>query len=196
MSSFSFVRGVAAISLAAAMIACGGKTEGVAGSGADRSGDPPASGGSASAGGSVGGSGSASSPGMPCPIPNLCAPDRLVSPRECKSDPGCYTRSTTCNGHTTVLYCVPEPAICDGLPACDPGDTEVTGCPNDGTSCYLRETCGTTILCRETPCKPPSCDAGDRVVTDASICASPGIVCYTRTSCTATLTCQKLPPEG
>ena len=57
----------------------------------------------------------------------------------------CHTQSM-CG---VTIACGAVPILCDGIPTCNPGDSQVGGqsdCPA-GAPCYSRSVCGTTIWC-------------------------------------------------
>jgi hypothetical protein len=80
----------------------------------------------------------------------------------CEGDPACpgdYVPVPSCQGSTDciaqsvcgqVYYCARDLSLCDGYPACDPGDTQVPSpsqCLQDDAVCYQRSVCGSTIWC-------------------------------------------------
>lgn len=106
----------------------------------------------------------------------------------------CYSRTEPCS--KSVLWCGHFTAHCKSVPFCDPGDTQVSGCPGadpgPGSSCYPRTACGNTILCFHSGCTPPKCDPGDAQVGDPSQCfQNPPLSCYSRASCNISITCAR-----
>ncbi len=75
----------------------------------------------------------------------------------CKGTADCVTTS----GCGETVSCARLEAHCDGLPNCDPGDTQVASasqCLQDDATCYTRWACGTSIWCTG-----PNTDAGPRL---------------------------------
>lgn len=68
---------------------------------------------------------------------------------ECPSnDPHCHTIEY-CG---VEIHCQEPPMTCTAVPTCEDGYTaNPNGCPNDGSVCYLKTVCGTTIGCVEDP---------------------------------------------
>ena len=103
----------------------------------------------------------------------------------------CYSRTDACT--KSVIWCAHRKAPdCKALPTCNPGDSQVSSCPGgNGSTCYPRTTCGTTILCwhRDACTALPACNPGDKEVTAVDTCSKPGVTCYSRTECNFTLYC-------
>ncbi|HET9934457.1 MAG TPA: hypothetical protein VFQ35_27325 [Polyangiaceae bacterium] len=114
-----------------------------------------------------------------CEAYPTCEPgDSDIGPNaSCPQGTTCYMRSLCC----TTIYCAHPNPTCLALPACDPGDMEITGeCPPDG-SCYQRTVCGSTINCLDTACDPSTEPNKKYVATAPSACALIDFVCPANT---------------
>lgn len=68
---------------------------------------------------------------------------------KCPLDNTCEELTVCCN----TILCATPTAMCNALPLCDEGDSQVDECPADA-SCYSRTLCGSTILCADLTCDP------------------------------------------
>jgi len=113
-----------------------------------------------STGGSSGGSepgtggegaqtGTGGEPTVCCLAEATCDPyDLQLEPgEECPIGGECYTNTICCS----TVTCMEEQALCDAIPVCQEGETEVPSCP-EGSSCVKRALCGTVITC-QTECE-------------------------------------------
>lgn len=129
-----------------------------------------------------------------CPaIAPACDPgdEQVDSEAACGRAGSCYSRSSTCQGSRTTIWCAGPTERCLAEPTCDAGDRQVTSCAS-GETCYTRTTCGSTILCArpKDACKAlPTCDPGDVEVTKIDTCEEEGVSCYSRTTCGVTIWC-------
>ena len=90
---------------------------------------------------------------------------------ECPAERECYSLYSGC---FTTLCVLPEGTHCDGLLACNPGDTPTTSsteCANPAVFCYSQLGCAQSITCetwRTAVCSSTSSDAGFPEPWDAS----------------------------
>jgi hypothetical protein len=146
-----------------------GGTIGPGGAGASAGGN----GGSSTAGGTGGQGGMTSSPSDQggCQAMSVCISGETVDSQqgkrdlsgECPAERECYSLYSGC---FTTLCVLPQGTHCDGLLACNPGDTPRTSdteCANPAVFCYLKLRCAQSITCetwRTTACSGTSSDAG------------------------------------
>lgn len=149
------------------------------------------------AGGATGGTGGGTCLAFPsCPEGRVA----VTSPEQCVPAGPCEPVSL-CGA---TIWCT-SPALCDAIPFCDPGDTQLSGpCPSD-VSCYTRSLCGTTIWCLDA-CNPDDEPNREYLLTECApgdvwSCAPPttsfvgecGCGCEQDSSCPAIFSCRRRP---
>lgn len=85
-------------------------------------------------------------PEVCCDAAAVCGPgeQQISDPAECPAGASCRRVQVCCD---TIWCATFEEPQCDGLPACNGGDEEITGeCPASA-ECYSRTLCGATIQC-------------------------------------------------
>lgn len=123
------------------------------GSGGTNSGGSPATGGNGS-----GGEGSGGAPPACCLAAPACDEGdlQLELDEPCPIGGTCYTSSICCS----TVWCMKEQALCDAIPTCAEGETQVPTCP-EGAVCIKRALCGTVIVCQSE--EGPACDRDQEV---------------------------------
>lgn len=188
---------LASVTIAMALIACGGRVDDGSSSGsttnAPASSTEPTPGGGSSSGGSSGGTtgngpGSArpSDPAESCDL--ACDEGHAIiqGTIACSAEGACYTR-TVC-GNTFV--CDGPKGLCDE-PQCLGYTVEVKTCP-PGATCETQRLCDRTLICEKTDAQCdgiPACDEEDEDVASATECAKQASRCYARTACGGRIYC-------
>jgi len=67
---------------------------------------------------------------------------QIESEADCPIGGECYSSTICCS----TVWCMEAQALCDAIPTCLEGETEVPECP-EGSSCVKRALCGTVIIC-------------------------------------------------
>ena len=160
----------------------GSSTGGVPASG----GNPGAGGGPSSGGDSGADGGSGGEPGSGGGGGECCLADFQCDEGDteididsgCPVGAECYAKTVCCE----TGYCMRQQPICDGIPTCQEGESEVTECP-EGWSCTLRALCGAVITClKDDVCDPTVQPNRDYVASSEAECATVDYSCPEHTT--------------